>query len=231
MIGIIGALNEEVSALYDMLDDAQTTRLYGYTFARGKLCGRDVVVAKCGVGKVNAAVCAHTMIMKFSPDIIINSGVAGSLSPELGICDIAVGTDVVQHDMDTSAFGDPYGLVPTINKRFFELDSAARGAILAAARECGVRAIPARIASGDQFISDAAKKRWIVNTFDAKACEMEGGAIAQVCYITGVRCAIIRSISDSTDDNHAMEYDTFMRKAADNSIRVLLETLKCDLLL
>ncbi len=229
MIGIIGAMDSEVSALYELLQDAEITELYGYRFACGRLCGREVVLAKCGIGKVNAAVCTQTMIMKYNPEIIINSGVAGSLSPKLGICDIAVGSDVIQHDVDTTAFGDPYGLVPTVEKLSFECDENVRRAILDAAHRLGLNALPARIASGDQFISDGEKKKWIVDNFDAMACEMEGGAIAQVCYIAGVRCAIIRAISDSTDGNHAMEYEKFMQIAADNSVKVLLETLKSEL--
>lgn len=229
MIGIIGAMDSEVSALYDMMIDAEVTEMFGYRFACGKLCGKDVVLARCGIGKVNAAVCTQTMIMKYAPELIINSGVAGSLSPKLSICDIAVGEDIVQHDVDTTAFGDPYGWISTINQHYFACDKKTREAIIAAASKLGLNAVPARIASGDQFISDGAKKKWIVDNFKAMACEMEGGAIAQVCYIAGVRCAVIRAISDSTDGDHAMEYGKFMQIAADNSIKVLLETLKADI--
>ena len=230
MIGIIGAMDAEVAALYDMMENREITEAYGYKFAKGRLQGRDVVLARCGIGKVNAAVCTQTMIMMYKPEIIINSGVAGSLSAKLGICDIAVGTDIVQHDVDTTAFGDPYGWISTINQHYFNLDEKVSQAVCAAAEKLGLNAVPARIASGDQFISDGEKKKWMVDTFDAMACEMEGGAIAQVCYIGGVRCAVIRAISDSTDGDHAMEYGQFMQIAADNSIKVLMETLKADIL-
>jgi len=229
MIGIIGAMDAEVAALYEMMQDAEITEAYGYRFAKGTLQGREVVLARCGIGKVNAAVCTQTMIMMYKPEIIINSGVAGSLSPKLSICDIAVGRDIVQHDVDTTAFGDPYGWISTINQHYFACDEKVSGAILNAAKKLGLNAVPSRIASGDQFISDGEKKKWIVDNFDAHACEMEGGAIAQVCYIAGVRCAVIRAISDSTDGDHAMEYGQFMQIAADNSIKVLLETLKTDI--
>ena len=226
MIGILCALDAEVSRLYELIEDAKVDVLYGYRFASGRLEGRDVVVAKCGVGKVNAAVCAQTMIMKYAPEIIINSGVAGSLSPELSICDIAVGKDIVQHDVDTTACGDPVGFVSTVKTTYFPCDAGICEIICDAAHSLGIHSIPARIASGDQFISEHDRKRWIVDTFHAKACEMESGAIAQTCYISGTKCAVIRAISDSTDGEHSMEFEKFLRVAADNSINVLLETLK-----
>lgn len=226
MIGILCALDAEVSRFYELIENASVDELYGFRFAAGRLQGQDVVVAKCGVGKVNAAICAQTMIMKYAPELIINSGVAGSLSGELGICDIAVGSCVVEHDIDTTDFGDPYGLVPTINKVDLPCDESVCDIICQAAASIGIKAIPARIASGDQFISNADKKRWLVDTFDAKACEMESGAIAHVCCVAGVKCAVIRAISDSTDGEHSMEFSKFLKLAADNSINVLLETLK-----
>ena len=226
MIGILCALDAEVGKLYELIGENDVQELYGFKFAVGKLEGKDVVVAKCGVGKVNAAICAQTMIMKYAPELIINSGVAGSLSAKLNICDIAVGSDIVEHDIDTTDFGEPYGLVPTINKVNLPCDEAVCSAICAAAEALGIHAVPARIASGDQFISNAEKKRWLVDTFGAMACEMESGAIAHVCCIAGIKCAVIRAISDSTDGEHSMEFDKFLHVAADNSVKVLLETLK-----
>jgi len=226
MIGILCALDAEVSKLYELIEDAAIEEAYGFRFAAGTLEGKMVVVAKCGVGKVNAAICAQTMIMKYAPELIINSGVSGSLSPELNICDIAVGTDIVEHDIDTTAFGDPYGLVPTLDMVNLPCDEAVCRIICEAANDLGIHAVPARIASGDQFISDGEKKRWLVDTFDAKSCEMESGAIAHTCCNAGIKCAVIRAISDSTDGEHDMEFSKFLQVAADNSIKVLLETLK-----
>lgn len=219
MIGIICAMDSEVTHIYELIENPVITELYGYKFVSGTLQGKEVVAMKCGVGKVNAAMGAQTMIMKFAPELVINSGVAGSLSGELNICDIAVGTDVVQHDFDCTAAGDPLGL-------FYPCDENVAQAICDGAKAAGVNAVKARIASGDQFISDGAKKRWIVENFAAKACEMEAGAISQVCALTGVKCAVIRAISDSTDGDHAMEFYKFVQIAADNSVKVLLETLK-----
>ena len=127
MIGILGALDIEVAALLSELEHPEIEEAYGYKYARGALCGREVVIAKCGVGKVNAAVCTQTMVMKYAPELIINTGVAGSLSPELKICDIAVGRDVVQHDFDSSACGDPVGFVSTVEMVYFPCDLKAGG--------------------------------------------------------------------------------------------------------
>lgn len=226
MIGILCALDAEVSKLYELIENSETEELYGFKFSSGTLQGKKVVVAKCGVGKVNAAICAQTMIMKYAPELIINSGVSGSLTSELNICDIAVGADVVEHDIDTTDFGDPYGLVPTINKVYLPCDEAVAKIICEAAEELGIHAIPARIASGDQFISNPEKKKWLVDTFGAQSCEMESGAIAHTCCNAGIKCAVIRAISDSTDGEHQMEFNQFLQVAADNSIKVLLETLK-----
>lgn len=229
MIGILGALDIEVAKLYEELEDATVEEAYGYKYARGRLCGRDVVVAKCGVGKVNAAVCAQTMVMKYAPELIVNSGVAGSLSKELKICDIAVGKDIVQHDFDTTGCGDHIGFVSTVEMTYFPCDERASAAILGAAKELGIHARLSRIASGDQFITARARKEWIVETFGAAACEMEAGAIAQVCYIAGIRCAVIRAISDATDDAHGMEFDKFAVLAAENSVKVLKRALAAGL--
>jgi adenosylhomocysteine nucleosidase len=229
MIGIIGALSIEVSKLCEELENPIVEEAYGYRYARGRLCGREVVIAKCGVGKVNAAVCTQTMVMKYAPELIINTGVAGSLSPKLGIGDIAVGTDIVQHDFDTTACGDPIGYVSTVGQISFPCDPKAAAAIHRAAEGLGLNAQPARIASGDQFIASRARKEWIVNTFGAMACEMESGAIAQVCFIAGIKCAVIRAISDATDGEHGMEFEQFAVLAADNSIQVLKEALTAEI--
>ena len=115
MIGIIGAMQIEVEAISSMLTDTKCETLSGIDFYIGKLCGKDVVVAKCGVGKVFAAICAQTMILHYNASVIINTGVAGSLDKRIGIKDLAVSTACVEHDMDTSPIGDPVGLISGIN--------------------------------------------------------------------------------------------------------------------
>jgi adenosylhomocysteine nucleosidase len=199
----------------------------GMSFVSGTLEGVEAVVAKCGIGKVNAAACAQTMALLYRPDLVVNTGVAGSLGTELSVGDIAVGTDVVQHDVDTTALGDPPGLVSTVNTIYFALDADASAQILASARALpGVRARGARIASGDQFIASSAKKAEIARAFGASACEMEAGAIAQICQINGMRCAVIRAISDGGDEHAQLKYAQFLPLAAKNSSDLVLAFLR-----
>ncbi len=228
MIGILCALDREIELLLKETERPAVHRqLCGYDYVLGRLRGVDVVLCRCGVGKVNAAVCAQTMILTWPVRLIINSGVAGALREPLEIGDICVATDLVQYDVDTSAVGDPVGFVSTVNQTYFRCAEWAVDGILRAAQSIdGVRAYSARIASGDQFIDDQARKDRIVRLFDASACEMEGGAIAQVCFINGVDCAVIRAISDTTSGKHEMEYREFMPMAAATSARVVLKFLE-----
>ena len=226
MIGILCALDREIEALMGELTEVEHRALCGYDYAAGTLRGQKVVLCKCGIGKVNAAVCAQTMLLTWPVKLVINSGVAGALREPLEIGDICVATELVQHDVDTTAIGDPPGFVSTVEKIYFPCAKWAVDGILAAAAKLdGVRAIPGRIASGDQFVSNRAVKERIVAQFEASACEMEGGAISQVCHINGVDCAVIRAISDSSSGKHQMEYMEFMPMAAETSARVVLEFL------
>lgn len=227
MIGILCALERELQELLEQLENRTDKKLCGYTYMEGTLRGRKVVLCQCGVGKVNAAVCAQTLILNWPVQLVINSGVAGALREPFEIGDICVAKDLVQHDVDTSAVGDPVGFVSTVNQTYFRCAEWAVAGILKAAKEIeGVRALSARIATGDQFITDAQTKNRIVRQFDASACEMEGGAIAQVCFINGVDCAVIRAISDSSSGKHEMEYMEFMPMAAHKSACVVLKFIE-----
>lgn len=217
MIGIIGAMKIEVERLTSDMTDAKTECISGIEFVSGKLCGRDVVVAQCGIGKVFAALCAQTMIIKYGVDTVINTGVAGTLSADLGIGDVAVSSACVQHDMDTSPLGDPVGLISGINIIEIPADVQLCDKICSAAVELGIKSKAGVIASGDCFVSDAGKKKYITDTFGAIACEMEGAAIAQVCYVNRVKFAVIRAISDNADGSADMDYGEFSRIAAKNS--------------
>ena len=226
MIGIICAMDIEAQRLKDSIEGAKTERLGRLEFVSGRIGKAEVVIGMAGVGKVNAAMCTEAMILRYAPRLIVNSGVAGSLSPRLDIGDIAVGTGVVQHDFDTTAFGEPLGFFTDLGVDYFPTDDDAVQGILEAAQEVGVRAKPAKIASGDQFISDGAVKARLVAAFGAEACEMEAGAIAHTCYCNGVKCAVIRAISDSTDGAHHMEFYEFLPLAAENSANVVLAFLQ-----
>ena len=227
MIAILGAMQAEVESLIREITDLKFEEVCGYRFAVGKIHHKEVVVARCGVGKVNAAVCTQVLLMTCHPDVVINTGVAGSLSPDLDILDVVVATDAVQHDYDTTGLGEPPGALSINGKliTYLSCDEGWRERLLKAAANTGIRSIAARVASGDQFITRKDDKRRIVETFEASACEMEGAAIAQTCYLNHTPCAILRCISDSTDENHGMEFETFLKRAAENTFKIIMEAL------
>ena len=226
MIGIIGALDIELERLIGAMQEPVHREISGVPFTCGRLLGTDVVIARAGVGKVNAAVCAQTMALIYEPELIINSGVSGALSPELRVGDVVIGTDVVQHDVDTTALGDEPGFVSTVDRLSFPLDNFASTAIAAAAEELGIRAVRGRIASGDQFVASTERKEEIVRLFSAVTCEMEAGAIAHVCFLNRVPCAVIRCISDGGNEEAPMSYEEFLPLAAKNSSELTLAYLK-----
>ena len=224
-IGIIGAMRIEVEKLCSMAENVKKEKVGGIEFNVGDLCGHQVIIAVCGVGKVFAAMCAQAMILNYSPDAIINTGVAGALASELRVGDVAVAENVVQHDMDTSPIGDPVGLISGINMVQIPADEKISSALKKTAADIGMTCLSGTIASGDQFIADKAKKAYIKNTFSAIACEMEGAAIGQVCYVNGTPFGILRSISDNGDESAGMSYDKFIGVAVENSVKILTEFL------
>lgn len=225
-IGIIGALSEEVSGLISQLDCHECETVSGIEFHTGRLCGKRVSVARCGVGKVFAAICAEAMIIKYSPSLLINTGVGGALGGELMTSDIVIAEKVCQHDMDTSPLGDPKGLVSGINKIFFDADERAVSILKNAAEELGLRAFVGTVASGDRFVADRSEKIRIASDFDALACEMEGGAVAHTAYVNNTPFVVIRAISDSADGEATMDYPEFMPIAAKNSSALTMALVK-----
>lgn len=217
MIGIIAAMPLEAERLIAKLDSPEERVVSGVTFTRGKLSGKDVVIAVCGIGKVFAAICAEAMILEYSPELIINTGVGGAVADCLKIFDVVVSADLVQHDMDTTALGDPPGLISGINVVRFNADREAGELMKSCLEKAGVRCFFGTVASGDQFISDAGRKDFIKNTFGAWVCEMEGASIAQVCFVNGVRFLAVRAVSDSADGSSGVDYPVFAAEAAKNS--------------
>ena len=221
MIGIIGAMEIEVEKIKDFLTDVSSETVSGINFVRGKFENKDIVVAKCGVGKVFAGLCAEAMILKYNPELIINVGVAGCLDETLKIGDIVIANSVCQHDMDTSPLGDPVGMLSDINIVKIPADKKAYELFSECAKELDLPYSVGTIASGDQFVSSAEKKKYIIDTFGAKSCEMEGGAIGHVCYVNKVPFAVLRAMSDGADDGANMDFPTFVKLAAENSTRVI----------
>ena len=227
MIGIICAMQAEAHVLLNNMENAKTERVSGVDFVYGTVGGLEVTVAVSGVGKVFAALCTQTMILRFSPDFIINTGVAGSLTSRLHCGDIAIATSVVQHDLDTTALGDPLGLVSGINKINFKCDAASVNTLKQiAAEQLSIECVCGVIASGDRFINSKKEKELIKRWFGAVACDMESGAIGQICFVNNIPFCIIRSISDSADSRSHMDYADFVRLAADNAAALLLSYLR-----
>lgn len=227
MIGIIAAMDVEMKSLRSYMENTETEVISGIRFVRGTLEGKDVVTAVCGIGKVFAALCAQTMILHYQPRCIINTGVAGTLTDALTIGSIAVSSAVVQHDMDTSPLGDPVGLISGINKVELPADRLLTGQLSACAKVMGIKTATGVIASGDQFVACAERKAFIVEHFKAIACEMEGAAVGQVCYVNKVPFCVLRAISDSADGSSHMDYPTFVQMAAEQSVALLRRFMRC----
>ena len=225
-IGIIGALSDEVSEIISRLDGRITEQVGGIEFNTGSIYGKNVVIARCGVGKVFAAICAEAMIIKYSPALIVNSGVGGALDKSLRPLDIVFADKLVQHDMDTSPIGDPVGLISGINRVYFETDERARKILEDSAKEQGVNYLVGTVATGDKFISDKADKDRITELFGASACEMEGGAIAHTAFVNGVPFMVVRAISDSADGDACMDYPTFLPIATKVSTALTLALIE-----
>ena len=224
LIGIIGAMDIEVDAIIGSMQDVQEKVISSVRYVKGKLFNKDVVVAKCGIGKVFAAICAQTMIIEFKPSVIINTGVAGSLVNGFNVLDVAIATSVVQHDMDTSAIGDPVGLISGINVINIDAYTEVSDALKSASMNVKCNVKEGVIASGDKFIADAGEKKVINERFGAIACEMEGAAIGHVCYVNSVPFGVLRTISDG--DGAQMDYMTFAPKAAIQSTNIIKEFIK-----
>ena len=231
-IGIIGAMDSELSLLLASMQRQRREELYGITFHTGILYDRQIVLVKAGIGKVNAARCTQLMIDRYHPAAIINTGIAGGLAPMLQVGDIVVADGLVQHDFDVTAFGHVKGYlctgeddrVPTV----FHTDRRISDALAKTAQVviCKEKVHTGLIATGDQFISGRDSRAAIYETFHALAAEMEGGAVAQAAALSGVPFAVIRAISDLADGTAAGSYDVFEKQAANNSAATVKQALR-----
>lgn len=230
MIGIIGAMDEEVEQIVSAMELTRQETKASMTFNAGKLSGRDVVIVQSGIGKVNAAVCTQILVDDFNVDYVINTGIAGSLKAEIDIADVVISSDVLHHDMDATGFGYPLGQIP----RMDTLSFAADDRLIKLAEEACAKVIPqvgvhvGRVVSGDQFISDKAVKDRISKNFEGFCTEMEGAAIAQTASLNGVPFVILRAISDKADDSATMDYPAFEKQAIANSV-LLIKELVADI--
>ena len=218
MIGIIGAMDAEVAALYDMMEDREITEAYGYKFAKGKLQNRDVVLARCGIGKVNAAIGATDMINAFAPDMVISTGVAGGADTSLEVQEVVASTQTCYHDAYCGS-EVAYGQIIGSPARF---DSDATLIEKAMSVDCGTKINKGLIVTGDWFVDSREKMSSIIANFpDAMAVDMESTAIAHVCHQYNVPFISFRIISDiPLKDNKAQQYFDFWEKISDNSFNV-----------
>ena len=229
MLGIIGAMDEEVAKIKERLENVEVQTFGGMDFYKGNFEGKSVVVVRSGIGKVNAAVCTQILADRYQVSGIVNTGIAGSLMAKIDIGDIVLSTDALQHDMDATNFGYPAGQIPRMDVLSFPADPK----LLALAKECCGRVNPeihtyeGRVVSGDQFISDQKKKDWLIETLHGYCTEMEGAAIAQAAYLNGIPFLIIRAISDKADNSANVDYPTFEAQAIIHSVNLMLEMIRC----
>ncbi|MCI8308243.1 MAG: 5'-methylthioadenosine/adenosylhomocysteine nucleosidase [Lachnospiraceae bacterium] len=215
VIGIIGAMDEEVSRLKDAMTDTAIISKASMDFYKGVLCGKNVVVVKSGIGKVNAAVCTQILADEFQVGAIINTGIAGSLNNDINIGDIVLSTDTLQHDVDAVAFGYEPGQIPRMDVLSFPADEklidSAYNACKNACSDIGV--FKGRVVSGDQFVADNSVKHKIKSQFGGFCTEMEGAAIGQAAYLNNVPYIVVRAISDKADDSASQDYPAFEKKS------------------
>ena len=222
-IGVIGAMDVEVALLRRSLAGCSTAVHAGMEFSQGTTGGHDVVVARCGVGKVNAALCVQVLADLYQVTHVINTGVAGSLDSAIDIGDLVISTDVMHHDVDATVFGYKPGQVPGMKAVAFDADIRLVEGVAKAAREVaptiGVHA--GRVLSGDQFIASDDIKTRLARDFDGRCCELEGAAFAQACQLNGLPFVVVRAISDKADGSAGVSYPEFETKAAQRCARIV----------
>lgn len=225
MIGIIGAMSIEIDGLVAIMDERKTISCGIYNYEVGKIFGKEVVVCRCGIGKVFSSTATALMIEKFAPVAIINIGVAGGAKP---LCqgDIVVSKRTVQHDYDGTADGLKLGQVHGFDSQYFNCDENLVNAISKVIDEFGYSYIVGTVATGDCFVSDNAKSSFIAKTFDANAFDMESGAINQVCNVQNVPFVALRAISDNGDDSAMKSFYEFVTEAATRSINIITKYIQ-----
>lgn len=227
MIGIIGAMESEVDSIFANMTSKEKININNLTFYKGLLFNKDVVVVKCGIGKVNAALCTQLLILTFKVDKVINTGIAGATGKGLTIYDFVVSSQAVYHDFDTSFFGYKLGQVPGMEETFKadeDLQKLALQAFEKSELAKNHKIQNGLIASGDQFIAGGERKSFIINNFHPLCVEMEGCAIAHTCFANNIPFVIIRCMSDCADDSAVETYEE--SKASKASSEFLLDFIK-----
>lgn len=224
MIGIIGAMEEEITNLKSHMEVFDVQTIAGMSFFKGAVKGTELVLVRSGIGKVNAGICTQILASVFNVDTVINTGIAGSLNAAIDIGDIVVSTSLVQYDVDARNFGYKLGEIPRMNIIEFPADKELidKTESVFAALDLGVKLYKGMIATGDKFVSEDSLKAEIVNNFHAYCVEMEGAAIAQAAMLNNMKCVVIRAISDKADNSANVDYRTFEAKAIENMSKISL---------
>lgn len=220
MIGIIAAMDEELEALLERTDVSRRDERFGIVFTFGTLAKRSIVFVKSGIGKINAAIAATLLIDRYACTRVLMTGVAGSAREDVAIGDLVLATQLVQHDVDATAFGYADGQLPGMPERY-PTDEAMRRIALEEARRLGLVVREGIIATGDAFVSDPPTLRAIAEAFDATAVEMESCALAQACLLAQVPLLVVRAISDKADESASQDFEAFVRESAARSARLL----------
>lgn len=223
IIGIIGAMEEEVELLKEKMTDTVIIEKAGMKFVKGTLKGQTAVVVRSGIGKVNAGICTQILADEFQVEAVINTGIAGSLKAEINIGDVVLSTDTMQHDVDAREFGYPLGQIPRMETLTFLADEKLRKLAKEVCEEVNpdIQVFEGRVASGDQFVADKETKEKIIENTQAYCTEMEGAAIGQAAYLNKIPYLVIRAISDKADDSAHVDYPTFERQAIRHTVNLV----------
>lgn len=227
ILGIIGAMSEELEILLQDMELEKVEEKAKMKFHKGKLWGHDVVAVVCGIGKVNAAVCTQILASEYNVSSVINVGVAGGIGKNIYPGDVVIAENLVQYDMDTTAFGDPMGQIPRMDTFDFKCDEKlVETAKDAFAEASDFKTFSGRIVSGDMFVASLEKIQWLEKEFGALACEMEGASIAHVCYLNNIPFVVVRSISDNANNGAHMDFEKFTPIGVKNSTFILKTMLE-----
>lgn len=224
-LAIMGAMPEEIAPLLSYFDSVNTIEFADNKYYEVNYKGLDIVIAYSKIGKVFASLTASTLIQKFGCDVLLFSGVAGGINPELKIGDLIIADKLCQHDLDITAFGHPHGYVPE-GKIYVESDKNLREIAIEVAKEKNLKVIEGTIATGDQFVHSTERKDFISSTFNADALEMEGASVAVICDALNVPFFILRAISDTADMDAGFDFDKFLESSAKNSASYLIDIVK-----
>jgi len=226
MLGIIGAMEEEIWEIKESIDGISSVDIGNFTFYQGKLKNKEIVLVECGIGKVNASICTTLMVSQFNVEKILFTGVAGGVAPDINIGDVVIGTYLMEHDYDVTAFGYEVGIIPKMGDSKFHCDTDLIRLAYDLAKENlkETNILKGPIVSGDVFVASEEKINWLWDKFQAYCTEMEGAAVAHVCTVLKVPFLIVRSISDKANSDAKLDFKEFCKVAAKNS-KLLIEKL------